>query len=128
MITRIIPDSGTFNQSHCNFDETDCNATVVLPNVSSRNITQLHPLRLYNLAIMRHPKSKRIYIGQVLDIFSKAQSSRYNSILQADGTSGLSALAVRVYRDANIDQVRVILVISNGYLLIDSACRLQEPP
>lgn len=67
----------------------------------------LYPLRLGNYVILRHPKSERIYIGEVLDIFAQAQSSRYNSLAAANGTPGLSALAVRVYwvPNMNIDTV-----------------------
>ena len=39
-----------------------------------------------------------MYIGEVLDIYAKGSSSRYGSVLTADGISGLSAFSLQVYQ------------------------------
>ena len=53
-----------------------------LPNIVSKNVNQL---QLGNFAFMHHPKTKCMYIGEVLDIYMKGSSSRYGSILTVDG-------------------------------------------
>ena len=78
---------------------------VELPNVGSKNINALSPLRLGNFVIIRHPKSKRVYMGEVLDIYTQGSGSRYGSLVEVDGISGLSALTVHVYRPVNIGSV-----------------------
>ena len=42
---------------------------------------------------MRHPKTKHVYIGEVLDIYTQASGNRYGSVIDAavNGASGLSA-------------------------------------
>ncbi|KDQ56779.1 hypothetical protein JAAARDRAFT_207846 [Jaapia argillacea MUCL 33604] len=75
-IRRIIPDS-------------------VLPNVASKNVTAVNPLRLRSFVIVKN--SHRTYIGEVLDIYKKGSSSRHGSILSASTMAGLSYLSVRVF-------------------------------
>jgi hypothetical protein len=38
-----------------------------------------------------------MYIGKVLNIYTKGSGSHYGSVLTTDGASGLSALLLRVY-------------------------------
>ncbi|KAJ7648321.1 hypothetical protein DFH06DRAFT_1135766 [Mycena polygramma] len=40
---------------------------------------------------------KRFYIGEIMDVYKKAASSRYGSIEDATTASGLSYLSLRVY-------------------------------
>ena len=60
----------------------------VIINDFSKQVLPFYPLQLGNFVIMRHPKTKRIYIGEVSDIYTKGSSSRYGSVLAADGVSG----------------------------------------
>ena len=50
-----------------------------------------------NFVTMRNPKSKRVYIGKVLDILRQGKGNN-GSITEADGVTGISALSLRVYR------------------------------
>ena len=54
---------------------------------------------------MRHPKTKCVYIGEVLDIYTQASGSRYGSVIDVNGASGLSSLSLRVYRAVVMDIV-----------------------
>jgi len=54
---------------------------------------------------MRHPKTKHVYIGEVLDIYTQASGSHYGSVIDANGASGLSSLSLRVYRAVVMDIV-----------------------
>ncbi|KAI0349019.1 hypothetical protein OH77DRAFT_1415677, partial [Trametes cingulata] len=65
-----------------------------LPNLSSRNVSALNPLRLGSLVIMRN--EARTFLGEVLDIYKKA-NRRHGSVEMATGISGLSYLSLRVY-------------------------------
>ena len=51
---------------------------------------------------MQNPKSKRVYIGKVLNILKQGKG-RYGSITEADGVTGISALSLRVYQAIHID-------------------------
>jgi hypothetical protein len=68
-----------------------------LPNVGSNNINALFPLQLGNFVSIRHPKSKHVYVGEVLNIYAQGSGSRYGLLVEADSVSGLSALSVHVY-------------------------------
>ena len=51
-----------------------------------------------NFVTMRNPKSKRVYIGKVLNILKQGKGNN-GSITEADGVTGISALSLRVYRN-----------------------------
>ena len=71
-------------------------------NLASKNINAIWPLCLGNFVIMWNPKSKRVYIGEVLNILRQGKG-RYGSITEADGVTGISALSLQVYRAIHID-------------------------
>ncbi|KAJ3727641.1 hypothetical protein C8R42DRAFT_620753 [Lentinula raphanica] len=66
-----------------------------LPNLGIKNVTVLYPLVPHTFVLMK--TSMRMYIGQVLDIYKKGQSSRYGSVNKATEISGLSFLSLRVF-------------------------------
>ncbi|KAJ3766604.1 hypothetical protein FB446DRAFT_757584 [Lentinula raphanica] len=66
-----------------------------LPNLGTKNVTLLYPLVPYTFVLMK--TSVRMYIGQVLDIYKKGQSSRYGSVNKATEINGLSFLSLRVF-------------------------------
>ncbi|KAF5327526.1 hypothetical protein D9619_004409 [Psilocybe cf. subviscida] len=72
-----------------------------VPHLSERNVTALNDLRRGSFLIMR--SSKRYYIGEVLDIYKKGQSSRYGSIPRSSTLQGLSYLSLRVYQPLQIE-------------------------
>ncbi|KAF7969844.1 hypothetical protein HWV62_25914 [Athelia sp. TMB] len=74
----------------------------VLPNVATKNINSINPLRLGHFVIMRNPA--RTYIGEILDILLQGNNSRYGSAQSADGTAGLSSVILRVYRALPMDE------------------------
>ena len=51
---------------------------------------------------MQNPKSKRVYIGEVLDILKQGKGN-YGSITEADSVTGILALSLRVYQAIHID-------------------------
>lgn len=71
------------------------NHRTALPNIGSKNVTSIYPLRRTNFVIMR--TQKRNYIGQVLDIYRRGSGSRHGSILESATISGLSYLSLRVF-------------------------------
>ncbi|KAF8169334.1 hypothetical protein K438DRAFT_1774346 [Mycena galopus ATCC 62051] len=67
----------------------------VLPNVGSKNVNVLFPIRLGNFLVMR--TTQCMYIGEVMDIFKKGSNGRYGSIESAASTSEIHAFSLRVY-------------------------------
>ncbi|KAJ2965538.1 hypothetical protein NUW54_g14085 [Trametes sanguinea] len=65
-----------------------------LPNLSSKNVTAIHPLRPGSYVIMKN--KKRTYLGEVLDIYKK-MNHRHGSLDVATSAVGLSYLSLRVY-------------------------------
>jgi hypothetical protein len=51
---------------------------------------------------------RRFYIGEVLDMYKQAASSRYGSVDDATTASSLSYLALRVYLPLQVQTVRKI--------------------
>ena len=63
-----------------------------LPNLGSKNVTALHPLKRDMFVIMRS-STDRFYIGQVLDLYKRGANSRYGSVELASTAQGLSWLS-----------------------------------
>ncbi|KAG6871916.1 hypothetical protein C0992_010163, partial [Termitomyces sp. T32_za158] len=74
-----------------------------LTYLSQKNITTLHPLLRGSYVIMR--TQRRTYIGQVLDMYKKGESSRYGSIDSSTSLEGLSWLSLRIYLPLTVDAV-----------------------
>ncbi|KAJ3002779.1 hypothetical protein NUW54_g5663 [Trametes sanguinea] len=72
----------------------------VVPNLMSKNVTSLNPLRPGTFLVMK--SAKRTYIGEVLDVY-KMISRRHGSVDVATSVSGLSYLSLRVYLPLTID-------------------------
>jgi len=67
-----------------------------LPNLGSKNVTALHPLKRDMFVIMRS-STDRFYIGQVLNLYKCGANSCYGSVELASTAQGLSWLSLRVY-------------------------------
>ncbi|KAL1941731.1 hypothetical protein VTO73DRAFT_6731 [Trametes versicolor] len=68
-----------------------------LPNIASKNVNAVYPLRPGNFVIMRSSTdTSLLYIGEILDLY-KYVSRRHGSIDSAAGLSGLSYMSLRVY-------------------------------
>ncbi|KAH9853326.1 hypothetical protein C2E23DRAFT_859281 [Lenzites betulinus] len=68
-----------------------------LPNIVSKNVNTLNPLRPGSCVIMHSStKSALLYVGEILDLYKYA-SRRHGSIDSAAGLSCLSYLSLRVY-------------------------------
>ncbi|KAI0688076.1 hypothetical protein C8T65DRAFT_746794 [Cerioporus squamosus] len=65
-----------------------------LPNLASKNVTKVIPLRKDSVVIVQNPE--RMYVGVVCDIIKKT-SGRNGSMEELTSCSGLVALAVQVY-------------------------------
>ncbi|KAG6899051.1 hypothetical protein C0993_001350 [Termitomyces sp. T159_Od127] len=66
-----------------------------LPHLSQKNVTTLHPLIRGLYVIMCTQQCA--YIGQVLDMYKKGESSRYGSVDSSTMLNGLSWLSLHVY-------------------------------
>lgn len=64
-------------------------------NITSKNVSQLFPLNLGAYVIVR--TTQRIYVGEVLDIYRKGNSGRYDSIKTTSSLGGVKYLSLRVY-------------------------------
>jgi len=53
----------------------------------------------------------RFYVGEVLDIYKQAASSRYGSVDDATSASSLSYLALRVYLPLQVQTVSNLLIL-----------------
>src|ERR1700683_3978888 len=60
----------------------------------------------------------RFYVGEVLDIYKQAASSRYGSVDDATSASSLSYLALRVYLLLQVQTVSYFIYSSLGLFLI----------
>lgn len=67
-----------------------------VPNIQSRNVNGLFYLKQGSFLIIRN-EAKRIYIGEVLDLYKLAASNRYGSVKRANGVKELKYLSVCVY-------------------------------
>jgi hypothetical protein len=54
----------------------------------------------------------RFYVGEVLDIYKQAGSSRYGSVDDATSASSLSYLALRVYLLLQVQTVSDLMILS----------------
>ena len=68
-----------------------------LPNLSSKNITVLHPLKRDTFVIMRL-STNCFYIGQVLDLYKRGADPRYGFIELASSAQGLSWLPLLSFK------------------------------
>ncbi|KAG6895347.1 hypothetical protein C0992_001720 [Termitomyces sp. T32_za158] len=66
-----------------------------LPNLAGKNVNDLFPMKIGNYAILR--TEKRIYIGEILDMYKKAASGRYGSVADVGKAALLQAISVHVY-------------------------------
>jgi len=66
-----------------------------LPNLTTKNISVIHPLVLGSFVIAHTPQ--RHFIGEVLNVYKKGSSSRYNSITSTSSDSELSYISLRVH-------------------------------
>ncbi|KAI0676074.1 hypothetical protein C8Q78DRAFT_1075020 [Trametes maxima] len=71
-----------------------------LPNLHSKNVSSINPLRAGCLLIMKN--EARTYLGEVLDVYKKA-NRRHGSLDIATSSSGLSYLSIRVYLPLTVD-------------------------
>lgn len=76
-------------------------------NISGQGINAIYRLQRGNFVIMS--TAKRTYIGQVLDLYKQAASSRYGSVDDATSASGLSYLALRVYLPLQMQLVSLLI-------------------
>src|ERR1700678_1348980 len=67
-----------------------------LPNLSTKNVTSLHPLK-HDMFVIMHLSTNHFYIGQVLDLYKHGANSHYGSIELASPAQGLSWLSLHVY-------------------------------
>ena len=67
-----------------------------VPNIQSRNVNGLFYLKQGSFLII-HNEAKRIYIGEVLDLYKLAAGNRYSSVRRANGVGELKYLSVCVY-------------------------------
>jgi hypothetical protein len=58
---------------------------------------------------MRTPKC--FYIGEILDLYKKGNSSRYGSVESTDNISQLAWLSLRVYLPLEISAVSLFIII-----------------
>ncbi|OSC98921.1 hypothetical protein PYCCODRAFT_1396354 [Trametes coccinea BRFM310] len=65
-----------------------------LPNLPSKNVTAVNPLRPGSFVIMKN--DRRTYLGEVLDLYKKTKN-RHGSLDVAATVAGLSYLSLRVY-------------------------------
>ncbi|KAF9020418.1 hypothetical protein BDZ89DRAFT_1203567 [Hymenopellis radicata] len=69
--------------------------------ISTKNISQMVPLVPKSFVIMR--TVKRMYIGEVIDIYKKGNSGRYDSIPVSTSAAELKYLSLRVYLHLTAD-------------------------
>ena len=67
-----------------------------VPNIQSRNVNSLFYLKQGSFLIICN-EAKRIYIGEVLDLYKLAAGNRYGSVKRANGVEELKYLSVCVY-------------------------------
>jgi hypothetical protein len=77
-----------------------------IPNLAGQNINSIFRLERGNFVMMS--TARRFYIGEVLDIYKQAASSRYGSVDDATTASSLSYLALRIYLPLQVQSVSKI--------------------
>ena len=77
-----------------------------IPNLAGQNINSIFRLQRENFVMMS--TERRFYVGEVLDIYKQAASSRYGSVDDAATASSLSYLALRVYLPLQVQSVSKI--------------------
>ncbi|KAI0645527.1 hypothetical protein C8Q79DRAFT_1104104 [Trametes meyenii] len=82
-----------------------------LPNLSSKNVSTINPLRAGCFLIMKN--EARTYLGEVLDVYKKA-NRRHGSLDLATSSSGLSYLSIRVYLPLTVENTTVNEAVSGG--------------
>ncbi|OBZ75378.1 hypothetical protein A0H81_04106, partial [Grifola frondosa] len=65
-----------------------------VPNIASRNVSQINPLHPGCFVIMKNKKC--MYIGEILDLYKKV-SRRHGSVKEVASYSGLSYFSLRVF-------------------------------
>ncbi|KIY61999.1 hypothetical protein CYLTODRAFT_459371 [Cylindrobasidium torrendii FP15055 ss-10] len=83
---------------------TEVAATDSLPNINTKNVTELFPLEIGSYVIVG--TQKRFYIGEVLDMYRKGNSGRYDSLRTTNSLSNLKYLSLRVYLPLSMDHGR----------------------
>jgi hypothetical protein len=81
--------------------------TLAALNISGQGINAIYRLQPGSFVIMS--TTKRFYVGQVLDLYKQAASSRYGSVDEATSASSLSYLALKVYLPLQVQLVSVLL-------------------
>jgi hypothetical protein len=82
-----------------------------IPNLAGQNINCIFRLERGNFVMMS--TERRFYIGEVLDIYKQAASSRYGSVDDATTASSLSYLALRVYLPLQVQSVSKISFLTH---------------
>lgn len=80
-------------------------AASLLPNLAQHSLSGLFMLKRGSFLVMRSSLS-RYYVGEVLDIYKKGESSRYGSIPSSATLDGLSWLSLRVYLPLGVVSAR----------------------
>ena len=70
-------------------------STSQLPNIATKNVTAIYQLQRGSFLIMR--SEKRLYIGQVLDLYKRGSNSRHGSVNNLSTVQGLSWVSLRVF-------------------------------
>jgi hypothetical protein len=81
----------------------------LLPEMKKININSICQLERGNFAMMLTAMD-RFYVGEVLDIYKQAASSRYGSVDNATSASSLSYLALRVYLPLQVQTVSNLII------------------
>jgi len=79
--------------------------------LAGQNINSIFRLELGNFVMMSTERC--FYIGEVLDIYKQAASSRYGSVEDATTASSLSYLALRVYLPLQVQSVSKISFLTH---------------
>jgi hypothetical protein len=79
--------------------------------LAGQNINSIFRLERGNFVMMS--TERRFYIGEVLDIYKQAASSRYGSVEDATTASSLSYLALRVYLPLQVQSVSKISFLTH---------------
>ena len=86
------------------------NILLDIPNLAGQNINLICQLERGNLGMMLTTMN-RFYVGEVLNIYKQAASSRYGSVDDATSASSLSYLALRVYLPLHVQTVSVLMIL-----------------
>ena len=86
------------------------NILLDIPNLAGQNINSICQLERGNLGMMLTTMN-HFYVGEVLNIYKQAASSRYGSVDDATSASSLSYLALRVYLPLHVQTVSVLMIL-----------------